>query len=75
MSYPSGIVGPDDPGLTDANHAIYSFFKDTGVTIIHDAHRTYYHCAYPHFATGRDIGEILWIGTQAGQECLNGLLT
>ena len=32
VSYPSGIVGPDDPGLTDANHAIYSFFKDTGVT-------------------------------------------
>ena len=32
VSYPTGIVGPDDPGLTDANHAIYSFFRDTGLT-------------------------------------------
>lgn len=30
-SYPTGIVGPDDPGLSDANHAIYIFFKQTGV--------------------------------------------
>jgi nucleoside-diphosphate-sugar epimerase len=31
ISYPAGIIGPDDPGLTDANHAVYSFFRDTGV--------------------------------------------
>ncbi len=31
-SYPTGIIGPDDPGMTDANHAVYSFFKDTGLT-------------------------------------------
>ncbi len=31
MSYPAGIVGPDDPGMSDANHAVYSWFKDTGV--------------------------------------------
>ena len=30
-SYPTGIVGPDDPGLSDNNHAIYTFFKQTGV--------------------------------------------
>lgn len=31
VSYPTGIVGPDDPGLSDANQAIYTFFKQTGV--------------------------------------------
>jgi nucleoside-diphosphate-sugar epimerase len=31
VSYPTGILGPDDPGLSDANHAIYTFFKETGV--------------------------------------------
>jgi len=29
-SYPAGIVGPDDPGMTDANHALYTFFEDMG---------------------------------------------
>ena len=32
VSYPTGIVGPDDPGLSDANEAVYIFFKQTGVT-------------------------------------------
>ena len=31
MSYPAGIVGPDDPGMSDANHAVYTWFADTGV--------------------------------------------
>ena len=31
VSYPSGIVGPDDPGLSDANEAVYIFFKQTGI--------------------------------------------
>jgi nucleoside-diphosphate-sugar epimerase len=31
ISYPAGIVGPDDPGMSDANHAVYSWFKDTGI--------------------------------------------
>ena len=31
ISYPTGIVGPHDPGLSDANHAIYTFFRQTGV--------------------------------------------
>jgi len=31
ISYPSGILGPDDPGLSEANHALYSFFVDLGV--------------------------------------------
>ena len=32
-SYPSGIIGPDDPGLSEANHAVYIFFKLTGITM------------------------------------------
>ncbi len=32
VSYPTGIVGPDDPGLSDANEAVWIFFKQTGVT-------------------------------------------
>ncbi len=31
VSYPTGIVGPDDPGLSDANQALYIFLKQTGV--------------------------------------------
>ena len=34
ISYPAGIIGPDDPGhpsMSDANHALYSFFRETGV--------------------------------------------
>ncbi len=32
VSYPSGIVGPDDPGLSDANEAVWIFFRQTGIT-------------------------------------------
>lgn len=28
ISYPAGIVGPDDPGMSAANNAIYSFVRD-----------------------------------------------
>jgi dihydroflavonol-4-reductase len=31
VSYPTGIVGPNDPGLSDANQAIYTFIRQTGV--------------------------------------------
>jgi nucleoside-diphosphate-sugar epimerase len=31
VSYPAGIVGPDDPGMSDANHAVYSWYRDTGI--------------------------------------------
>ena len=31
VSYPTGIVGPDDPGLSEANQAVYTFLKQTGV--------------------------------------------
>jgi nucleoside-diphosphate-sugar epimerase len=31
ISYPTAIIGPDDPGLSDANQAIYSFLRQTGV--------------------------------------------
>jgi nucleoside-diphosphate-sugar epimerase len=31
ISYPAGIIGPDDPELSDANHAVYTFFRDLGV--------------------------------------------
>jgi len=31
VSYPAGIVGPDDPGMSDANHAVYTWYRDLGV--------------------------------------------
>jgi dihydroflavonol-4-reductase len=31
VSYPAGIIGPDDPGMSDANHAVYTFLRDLGV--------------------------------------------
>ena len=33
VAYPTGILGPDDPGLSDANHAVYTFFVETGIDI------------------------------------------
>jgi nucleoside-diphosphate-sugar epimerase len=31
VSYPTGIIGPDDPGLSEANNALYIFFRQTGI--------------------------------------------
>jgi nucleoside-diphosphate-sugar epimerase len=31
ISYPAGIVGPDDPGLTDSNGAVCAWFRDVGI--------------------------------------------
>lgn len=31
VSYPTGIIGPDDPGLSEANQAVFTFLKQTGV--------------------------------------------
>ena len=28
ITYPVGIIGPDDPGMSDANHAVYTWFRD-----------------------------------------------
>jgi len=35
-----------------------------GVTILHDAQRAYYHCAFDAYAVQRRVGEALWVGTQ-----------
>lgn len=48
---------------------------DEGVAVLHDAWRPYYHCAFDAYASHRRIGDILWIGTQAGQGYLEGLAT
>ena len=37
--------------------------KPNGVTLIHDAYRSYYHCAFERYHSHRPIGEILWIGS------------
>lgn len=31
ISYPAGIIGPDDPGMSDGNHTVYTWFRDLGV--------------------------------------------
>jgi hypothetical protein len=38
--------------------------RPRAVTILHDAHRAYYHCAFGEFAVQRRVGESLWVGTQ-----------
>ncbi len=38
--------------------------KPRAVTILHDAHRAYYHCAFDAYAVQRRVGESLWVGTQ-----------
>lgn len=31
ISYPTGIAGPDDPGLSNVNHALYTWYVDLGL--------------------------------------------
>jgi hypothetical protein len=38
--------------------------RPRAVTILHDAHRAYYHCAFDAYAVQRRVGESLWVGTQ-----------
>ena len=38
--------------------------KPHGLTLMHDAYRTYYHCAFDRFTSQRAIGESLWIGSK-----------
>lgn len=28
VSYPCGVLGPDDPGMSEANHALFTFYRD-----------------------------------------------
>ncbi len=35
-----------------------------GYALLDDANRTYYHCAFDAYASGRPIGDDLWIGSQ-----------
>ncbi|MEA5536204.1 hypothetical protein [Crocosphaera sp. XPORK-15E] len=42
-----------------------SLMKPDGITLLHDAWRTYYHCAFTHFKHHRRIGEAWWIGSQS----------
>ena len=41
-----------------------SLLKEGGVAVLHDAQRTYYHCAFDHYRASSLLGEILWFGTQ-----------
>lgn len=31
VTYPAGVVGPDDPGLSEANHALWTFVHDVTI--------------------------------------------
>ncbi|MEA5510261.1 hypothetical protein VB715_10855 [Crocosphaera sp. UHCC 0190] len=42
-----------------------SLMKPDGITLLHDAWRTYYHCAFTDFKHHRRIGEAWWIGSQS----------
>lgn len=38
--------------------------SDGGITVLHDAWRTYYACAFDAYASGTHIGDELWVGAQ-----------
>lgn len=42
-----------------------SVMKHNGVTVLHDADRDYYQCAYDGFRYHKRIGERLWVGAQS----------
>lgn len=39
--------------------------KANGLTLLHDAYRQYYHCAFTYFTYGQHIGDWLWLGTHS----------
>jgi glycosyltransferase involved in cell wall biosynthesis len=41
-----------------------SLLEERGVAVLHDAQRPYYHSAFGQFASGRRVGDELWIGAQ-----------
>lgn len=45
-----------------------SLLKEGGVAVLHDAQRTYYHCAFDHYRANALLGEILWFGTQMSDD-------
>jgi predicted O-methyltransferase YrrM len=37
---------------------------DTGIVVLHDAWRTYYHCAFEAYRFSCRVGDMLWVGAQ-----------
>ena len=50
--------------LIEASHLM----KPGGVTLLHDAHREYYACAFEEFYVQSRIGTILWTGSQSARD-------
>lgn len=48
--------------------------KPNGVTLLHDAYRRHYQCAFDAFVSQRMLGEILWIGSQRETDFLDIIL-
>jgi hypothetical protein len=38
--------------------------SEQGVTVLHDAWRPYYECAFPAYSSGTHVGDELWVGAQ-----------
>jgi len=46
------------------------WLKHNGITILHDAHRKYYHCAFDVYNYSNFIGDDLWVGSH-NKELIN----
>ncbi len=70
VAHPSGLRRRFDIILVDGRKRrrclieAASLLKEGGVAVLHDAQRTYYHCAFEHYRANSLLGEILWFGTQ-----------
>lgn len=70
VEFPAGVGRRFDVVFVDGRHRRRCLLTAAtvgaarGVTILHDAHRAYYHCAFDKFAVQRRVGESLWVGTQ-----------
>ncbi len=70
VAHPSGLGRRFDIILVDGRKRrrclieAASLLKEGGVAVLHDAQRTYYHCAFEHYRANSLLGEILWFGTQ-----------
>ncbi|MCB0346853.1 MAG: hypothetical protein KDD66_17175 [Bdellovibrionales bacterium] len=70
VDFPEELGRPVDVAIVDGRKrrrcmlAAAKLMSPAGVTLLHDAWRDYYHCAFSAFRSGRRVGEELWIGSQ-----------
>lgn len=68
VQFPGTLGRKFDFVLVDGRHRrdcllhVCSWLADTGIVILHDAYRPYYHCSFKSYPVSSFLGDILWVG-------------